>query len=518
MGAGVSEEQSDGQSRIVLANEPDFQFGRLLVRPSIREVSFENRKETLEPRVMQVLVALARAKKTVLSRYELVEQCWDGLSISDDAINRPLSRLRQVARDIGGDTFKVETIRGVGYRLVEIDPENGEAFASQLNPEKSGPSRRNLIIAGAASGITALGGYAFWLGRPVSTSNASNAAMAREFFKRGMESRGQASLIASEQGAAMFREATRLDPSYAAAWGALAWSYRGLLEFGPRPDADRIQALSRSAAARALELDSRNVEAQAALLLLKPFYQNWKEIEQGLRDLSADHPQNSLLEYNLGFLLCETGRWRQAVGLFRSTKERDPFWPIAYLRLILALQSSGLIEEAEDIIEEGMERFPRRKDFWLLRARYLAVSGQHSEAQNFTRDLARRPATGNEPAIDFEVRIIDALASGSRAERDAALETLMVTAKEDPKYLPTAAVSACILGDNDRSFDMLAGYYFGRGTWAAGKTWRRYTDLLFLGSTAALRRDPRFAGLTGDIGLQSFWSQTGTVPDYIRYT
>jgi tetratricopeptide (TPR) repeat protein len=331
-----------------------------------------------------------------------------------------------------------------------------------------------------------------------------------------MESRGQASLVESEQGAAMFREATRLDPTLGAAWGALAWSYRGLLEFGPRPDADRLRALSRSAAARSLELDPGNVEAEAALLLLKPFYQNWAEIEKGLRQLLVRNPRNSILEYNLGFVMCETGRWRDAVGLFRSTKEREPFWPIAYLRLILALQSSGLIEEAEDVIEEGMERFPRRKDFWLLRARYLAVSGQLSEAKSFTRDLARRPATGNEPAIDFEIRIIDALASGSSADRDAALQTMKATARKDPRYLPTAAVSASILGDNDSSFAMLDGYYFGRGEWAGGQTWRRYTDLLFLGSTAALRRDPRFVPLVREIGLQAFWSQTGSTPDFMR--
>ena len=58
-----------------LADEEDFQLGEIWVRPSLREVGTAGMRESLEPRVMQVLVALARANGAVLSRDELIRQC-----------------------------------------------------------------------------------------------------------------------------------------------------------------------------------------------------------------------------------------------------------------------------------------------------------------------------------------------------------------------------------------------------------------------------------------------------------
>src|SRR5437763_467684 len=62
-----------GPDPIRLSDESDFLIGNLDVRPSLREVQWNGHKELLEPRVMQVLVALACAKESVVSRDELIE-------------------------------------------------------------------------------------------------------------------------------------------------------------------------------------------------------------------------------------------------------------------------------------------------------------------------------------------------------------------------------------------------------------------------------------------------------------
>lgn len=103
--------------RVDLAREPDFSVGRIRVQPARREVVGENWKCTLEPRVMQVLVALARAKGAVVSRDELIEACWDGVVVGEDAVNRSIGRLRKAAEASGG-ALSVETLPRVGYRLV----------------------------------------------------------------------------------------------------------------------------------------------------------------------------------------------------------------------------------------------------------------------------------------------------------------------------------------------------------------------------------------------------------------
>ncbi|HEX3430475.1 MAG TPA: winged helix-turn-helix domain-containing protein [Rhizomicrobium sp.] len=100
-----------------LAREPDFVLGDLQVRPSLRRVICNGREEAVQPRVMQVLVALARARGEVVSREELVGTCWDGVVVGDDSITHSIAKVRQLA-DLGGaQAFDIETIPKVGYRL-----------------------------------------------------------------------------------------------------------------------------------------------------------------------------------------------------------------------------------------------------------------------------------------------------------------------------------------------------------------------------------------------------------------
>jgi TolB-like protein/DNA-binding winged helix-turn-helix (wHTH) protein len=101
-----------------LAGEDDFQLGDILVRPSLREVEARGVRESLEPRVMQVLVALARANGAVVSRDDLIRQCWGGRVVGEDAINRCVSKIRQLAELGGGGAFEIDTIPRVGYRLI----------------------------------------------------------------------------------------------------------------------------------------------------------------------------------------------------------------------------------------------------------------------------------------------------------------------------------------------------------------------------------------------------------------
>ena len=119
---------------IDLAQEADFDLGLLRVRPASCEVEWNGISQTLQRRVMQVLVALARAHGSVVSQSDLVVRCWRGLSVSDDAIVRCISKLRKLGAGYPDAPFAIETIPGVGYRLtspglVEHDP-SGRPAAS----------------------------------------------------------------------------------------------------------------------------------------------------------------------------------------------------------------------------------------------------------------------------------------------------------------------------------------------------------------------------------------------------
>ncbi len=104
-----------GSSLIDLAAIPRFRLGALTLSPALHEVSGANWTETLEPRVMQVLVALADKPGEAVTRGELIDRCWNGLAVSEDAIQRCVARLRRLARDRG--CFEIDTLTKVGYRL-----------------------------------------------------------------------------------------------------------------------------------------------------------------------------------------------------------------------------------------------------------------------------------------------------------------------------------------------------------------------------------------------------------------
>ena len=93
-----------------------FALGPHTVHPPTLEVVTALGRKVLERRIMQVLVGLARAEGAVVSRDELLSSCWPGRIVGEDALYRAVAVLRKFSHEIGG--FTVETVGGVGYRLV----------------------------------------------------------------------------------------------------------------------------------------------------------------------------------------------------------------------------------------------------------------------------------------------------------------------------------------------------------------------------------------------------------------
>lgn len=127
-----------------LANEDDFRLGDILVRPSLREIRAGETLETLEPRVMQVLVVLAAARGAVVSRDELILKCWGGRIVGEAAINRCIWKLRELGEKNGGAAFRIETIPRVGYRLLSAQTDEGQAqpqWPDVARPQTDAPAR-----------------------------------------------------------------------------------------------------------------------------------------------------------------------------------------------------------------------------------------------------------------------------------------------------------------------------------------------------------------------------------------
>ncbi|MEO6358952.1 MAG: winged helix-turn-helix domain-containing protein, partial [Sphingomicrobium sp.] len=159
-----------------LSKAERFALGPLTVDPPTRRVGNGARDATLEPRVMRVLVALATAESKVVSRDDLVELCWDGLIVGDNAINRVISRLRQTFADLAGDEVRLETITKVGFRLVSSDQAGFDRLVSLSPIDKAKADatisvrarprtfdRRRFAVGSAAAAAVAALGYSGWV-------------------------------------------------------------------------------------------------------------------------------------------------------------------------------------------------------------------------------------------------------------------------------------------------------------------------------------------------------------------
>jgi Tol biopolymer transport system component/DNA-binding winged helix-turn-helix (wHTH) protein len=143
---------SAGSSPIDLTITPDFRLGSVDVRPSTCEVVGAVGAIRLQPRVMQVLVAVARAGGEVVSRKSLVEACWGDVVVGDDSLNRCIQRLRRLSQEEAQSAFVIETVPRLGYRLSATET---AAPAEAARPPA--PNRRYWpVLAGSLLVVTLL--------------------------------------------------------------------------------------------------------------------------------------------------------------------------------------------------------------------------------------------------------------------------------------------------------------------------------------------------------------------------
>lgn len=145
-------DQNDADATIDLARVPPFGLGRLAVTPAALTVAANGWSQRLEPRAMQVLVALAQAAPDVVGRDVLNRRVWGGRIVGGDAINRTVQTLRRLAADAPPPaSFAIETIPRVGYRLTLETPAT-TAPATATVP----PRRRRLAWIAALVAVAAL--------------------------------------------------------------------------------------------------------------------------------------------------------------------------------------------------------------------------------------------------------------------------------------------------------------------------------------------------------------------------
>src|SRR5688572_12644190 len=90
----------------------------------------------LAPKVFEVLCYLIAHRGRVVSKQELCDQVWEGLAISDAAMESCLRAVRLTVGDSGQAQRIIQTQRGHGYRFVaDIELPPDDTPASPLPPD-----------------------------------------------------------------------------------------------------------------------------------------------------------------------------------------------------------------------------------------------------------------------------------------------------------------------------------------------------------------------------------------------
>lgn len=485
--------------RLDLAHSGPFDLGALKVEPAVRLVRNGADSLIIEPRVMQLLVAFHEARGNVLSRDDLVDQCWGGVIVGDNAVQRAISQARKLAATIGEGSFAIETVRGVGYRLVE----QGVAShaADQGDPARARSSWLTRRTAAAAIGIGAAA-----IAAPVVVTRLrgpGQSDLAEEFYRRGRIQLHEEDFLAAADAEKNFRNALRLSPDFPEAWNGLALSYwQQMFNFDDK-ELDRLAALTVSAGRRALALGADIAATKAILLLVEPCFRNWDKLRPPLERLAEKRPGSWFILRMLGWLAADTGDEPKAIDCFNRALKAEPLLPLARVHLAYAFWAANRLAEAEQVLADAQQFWPKNYYIWEYLFEFLLFSGDTAAAKRLLSNESRTPTFVTDVAIPRRFRLIRALETGASGDIEAALKEQMQLTRLNSGWTATTALLMASLGADDQMFELLDGYFLGRGQYA--KTIQRYarrpTGFLFLPPMHRLHSDSRFSALLSTIGL-----------------
>ncbi|MBH5322246.1 winged helix-turn-helix domain-containing protein [Aurantiacibacter sediminis] len=405
--------------RIDLAHEQPFTLGPMLVEPALRKLTAGSDEETVEPKVMQVLVALGKKPGAILSRDDLIECCWDGRIVGDASINRVVSLLRTALRELTDEAVTIETLPKVGYRvLVASDAVEGSTSEQAPETASAPSSRRRSILALAGIAMAMMLGVAgwWWLSQP--NSEQITIAMLPIEASEGVDplyAAGMAAEIRSQLGSSVNLEVTAGESAR-----QLVEQDRSAAEIGVALQVDYVWQGTLSNSADNVSLDARLVEAESGDLV-------WSESLQAAPDAAQFLPMRA------------TRIMLEALDRPINPNVQEPNISSGdyalYLTAMGLLRSRGVEERlaAHEILEQLVDRNPDFGDglAGLAKANYLYPTADRAEKDALWATALEQA----EAALEIDPLSADALKVSGMLRTDdlqLQLERLQLATEIDP--------------------------------------------------------------------------------------
>ena len=491
-----------------LSRVPAFPVGPLQVDPPIRTIVLSERKAVLEPRVMQVLVALGLEPGQVLSRDDLIALCWNGVIVGDNAINRVISLLRQALADVAGDAVRLETITKVGFRLVVANSEGADK-----GRDTGKASRRGIMTLVALGAIVAVGSAALIGRQKLFGERADPNSVALVERARLLQLTGEPGT--SEQAISFLKQAVAIDPRHADAWGALSLAYLlALAGFTGRDTATMVESMT-SAAQKALEIDPDQRDAAAVLAFSRPAFGDFARFDRATERIVRQYPGYWYAHARRAMFLRDVGRIADSLPFGDRSIELDPMLPIGWGNVALAHFLAGDIRESDARFERATTRWPAHGYLWTTRLQLFLESRRYDAAASLALDPQARPDYVPREVGEWYAGLAWALRDGDRRAFAAKRSILVEQTAKAPQAAQVNAPMLAMMGFVDDALDSLTRLYAIAST-ASEVAHQTATVILFRPSMTALQSHERYRSLLKVSGLEAYWQQSGSQPDFRR--
>ncbi|MDA2924960.1 winged helix-turn-helix domain-containing protein, partial [Acidobacteria bacterium AH-259-L09] len=148
--------------------EIDFRVGEWLIQPQLNRIVGAQKETRVEPKVMDVLVYLARHSEEVLPKERIIQAVWEDTFVTDDVLTHAISELRKAFQDDSKNASVIQTIPRRGYHLkgdvkwVVEESAQVEALAASLAASvRENKKRVSRITVGI--GLVLLMGLGWWM-------------------------------------------------------------------------------------------------------------------------------------------------------------------------------------------------------------------------------------------------------------------------------------------------------------------------------------------------------------------
>ncbi len=399
--------------------------------------------------------------------------------------------VREIARELNVDVLVEGTVIQFGDRLrvtanlIQVSPEKHLWANSYERSLRDVLALQNEIAGAIASEIH---GKLALRPQPLPASlRPANPEAHLAYWKARYFLHARRDVEAARKSLEYSEQAARLDPNYARAQAALAWSYHTLSSLGgARPS--EVSPRAKTAALRAIALDEELAEAHAALgVILFSHDWDWAGAERAVRRAIALNPSDVDARLVWANHLAAFGRVDEAVAEIRRTREMDPLSLVINRDVGRILYYARRYDEALAELGQSRDMQPNSPVvvWWIAKSRLQ--KGLADDA--FAADLRTRELDG------LKAESLEALRTAYSGQGLpgywAKLRQLLLDSGGKHSY-DLAEISA-YLNDKDEVFRWLEKAYEYRAS-----------SMPFIGvdpSLDAFRSDPRFSALLRRMGL-----------------